>query len=180
MPRINFTSKKTLIIIGVIALIVVLGGAFAFVKIKDSNKPLPTSADQPTNTVNLNPPTEEEKSAADERKDAIVNEQNSNTQTPAGSKKQVVPVITNASQSGVNSYISGVFEEGGTCTATYIQGAAKFTKGSIGFADATTTNCAPISTTRSDFPASGEWLVTIMYSSAAAEGSSAAKAFTVQ
>jgi hypothetical protein len=140
MPKIKSLSKKTLIIIGIVALIIVAGGVLAFVKIRDSNKPLPTSADQPTNTVNFNPPTEQEKSAADERKEAIVNEQNSNNQTPAGSKKQVVPVITNASQNGVNSYVSGIFEEGGTCTATFTQGAAKFTKTSTAFADATTTS----------------------------------------
>lgn len=130
--------------------------------------------------VNYNPPTEEEQQAADEQKEAITKEQEqpSNPTTPTnpqtGTKKAVKPVVTRSGGGEVAGFIPGIVENGGTCTATFTSGSNTVTKTSQGFANASTTNCTPISYAGSGVTAG--WSVTLTYSSNTSEGTSDASA----
>ncbi len=121
--------------------------------------------------VALNPPTTQEKKAADSQKDQIVQDEknranSSNSNQP---KKNVSVVITELSASSIKGYVQGVFEEGGTCTATAVQGSQVITKTSTGFQNVSYTQCAPISW---GSPLGlGKWTVTLKYQSSTAEGS---------
>jgi hypothetical protein len=181
MKRINFRSKKTIILAVVIA-VVVIGGGFALYKVRQSSQEPPTSAGAPPNTVNLNPPTEEEQATGNQQKDAVLeSEKARNENNPSnGQKRQVTPVITSASESGVSAYVPGVFEEGGTCTLTLKQGSQTVTRNSEGFANVQNTGCAPFTLNRGDFPSAGSWTATVSYNSSTAQGSSSGKEFKVQ
>ncbi len=120
--------------------------------------------------VNLNPATNTEKQDSQNAKDAIVNQQNQPSNSTGGSR-QVSPFITSASASQVKAYVSGVVEDGGSCTATFTQGYITKTFTSTAAANATNTVCAPISVSGLT---AGSWSVVVSYSSATASGSSAA------
>jgi hypothetical protein len=128
---------------------------------------------------NLATATEEEKQQAADNKDRIVEEQNNkpqptqNSPTPTPAKKQVTVTITNANKDTVNAYVSGIFEDGGTCTATFTQGSTVVTRTSTGFKNVSYTQCAPIAP---NLPSGGTWSVVVSYSSAAAEGTSKTQA----
>ncbi len=172
-------SKK--IVIGLILACVIVGSiayvVFAQQKTTDkkSNKPITYSG----------PTEQDKKDAEDENSTANKREDIENAPAATSSnKKQVTPVITNASQSGqqitVNSYVSGIFEDGGTCTMTATKGSSIVTKTSKAFADATTTSCAPIFVDRSAFPGAGSWNVVVGYSSNSAEGKSQNASLMIQ
>lgn len=142
--------------------------------------------EQPTvqpGEVNYDPPTEQEQEAANEQKEAITKEQEqpSNpapTQTSpnpqTGTKKAVKPVIIRTGGGEVAGFIPGIVENGGTCTATFTSGSNTVTRTSQGFANASTTNCTPISYAGSGVQAG--WSVTLTYSSNTSEGTSDASA----
>ena len=133
-------------------------------------------------SVDLTPATPAEQQDSDQHKDASV--QNNKTITPPGGAKTVQPVIVSAAQNGstivVRSFVSGVIEDGGTCTATFTNGDQTVSGQSQGVSDATTTLCGKISVDRSAFPVAGSWSVTLNYSSANATGTSAATKLEIQ
>ena len=98
--------------------------------------------------------------------------------TNPGSKKQVTPVITNASQEQINAYVPGVFEEGGSCTATLTKGNKTVTKTSTGFQNVSYTSCAPINIS-GQLTERGTWSLVLSYNSTTAEGKSAAASLEV-
>ncbi len=163
MPKIN---KKILLIAGITAIAIAGLGGYALMSNKDDVKTTPSG-------VRLTPPTEQELSETEQRKKDLARAQEQAKANPeAGStKKQVSVVITNASQSTVNSYVSGVFEDGGICTATFTSGAKSLTKTSVGFPNASYTQCPPVNL-EAGFLSPGQWKVTVGYSSATAEGTS--------
>ncbi len=173
-------SKRVLVAIIVAACIV---GSVAYIVYAQK-------ADNDTNkkrkSITYSGPSEQDKKdAEDENSSASKREEIENNQSATtSSKKQVNPVITNANQSGdqvtVNAYISGVFEDGGTCTMTATKGTKTITRTSKAFADATTTNCSPLSIDRSAFSESGTWGVVVSYSSNSAEGKSQTSTLAVQ
>lgn len=87
--------------------------------------------------------------------------------TGLGQKTQIGVVITAATNEHIYAYITGVMEEGGTCTATLTKDHQVITKTSIGFTNVSTTNCAPIQTMLTD---GGKWELTLEYSSSTAQG----------
>lgn len=170
LQRLKLTNRRAIAVILVVSLLSI--GVLVWAR-KDN--PTPNSTDNTTAAaengeyINYGPPTEEEKQQAEDRKNEIVaqNEnQNNYPQTPSG-KKQVTPVITGADNSNVRSYISGIVEDGGSCTATFTKGSEVVTRTSAGLADVSTTVCAP-STNLSP----GSWKVVMSYASAKAEGKS--------
>ena len=177
MSKIKRVSKKPIIILAVLLLILAVGSYYLLRK--DSSKPTPASNPAGVEKTDLSPATEQEKKAAEQHKEDLSRPTPQPATTPSG-KKQIQPVITNANVNGVSAYVGGIFEESGTCTATFTMGNQKFTRSSVGFQNATNTGCTPINLTRSDFPASGSWLVIISYTSNTAEGSSLPYAFEVQ
>lgn len=163
--------KKNKILFGVAVLLIIgLGGFFTYDKLNDSTT-IPT-APKEEQKINYEPPTDTEKQETQTNKDEIVQDQQ-NTTNPTG-KKQVNVTITNATTSNVSAYVTGIFEEGGTCTATFTQGSTTITRTSLGFQNASYTQCAPITP---DLPSGDSWSVVVSYSSPAAEGQSAAKTF---
>ena len=132
-------------------------------------------------------PTEQEKADSEAHKDDIVKQQNEDKQNQGNGsqdQKTVTPIITDASQNGtsirVAGYVSGIFEDGGTCTITITKGTAKITKTAQAFANVSTTQCSPVTIDRSEFPDAGQWQVTLAYNSAAAKGTSQAQQLAIQ
>ncbi|QXG77176.1 hypothetical protein KUM42_06570 [Modestobacter sp. L9-4] len=71
----------------------------------------------------------------------------------------------------VNAFVSGVIEDGGTCTATLTLGSTTRTVTAPAAGDATTTGCAPMIVTGDQLSA-GDWQAVVSYTSATAEGRS--------
>ena len=170
---------KKLLVTGVTLVFLFGGLGVWYLQSQNNDSPAPTPNGQ--QTINYAPATESEKKENQSNKDRIVEEQQNQTSDPTNpsQKKTVSPTITNASMSGINAYVSGIFEEGGNCTATFTKDAMTLTKSSIGFQNASYTQCAPIDIS-GGFLSSGKWSVKVTYSSAQAEGTSAATTFEVQ
>ena len=148
--------------------ILIVGAAWAIAAHHDTPRGSSTNSSTPPNYVNLNPPTEAEKKDAQANKDNLAQPPSPPPTTSSG-KLQVTPVVTSATKTQVSGYVAGVFEDGGSCTATLTKGSQTITGKSSGFADANHTTCAPISLSGVD---SGAWSVVLSYSSAKAEGKS--------
>lgn len=160
--------------VGLVVLLVA-GGGLAWAIARDKQTPSNTDSGS---YVNLEPTTEQEKQETEAYKRSLAEDQPSPPPTSEG-KKQVTPVITNADNSSVRAYVSGIVEDGGTCTFTFSRsGFQTKTTTSEGFADATTTVCTPVSTSSLNL-ASGQWSVVLNYSSSKAEGKSQPKEFSV-
>jgi hypothetical protein len=165
----------TLVLLGLVT------GAVAY-RHAQNNKKLATQAGSGVQLapgeVNYNPPTAEEKQQADDNKQAVSDRINEEAKAPTSSKKTVTVTITAADQvpTGdeieVYSYVNGVTEDSGTCTAEFVKGSTKITKTSSGLQDATTTICSAIRFPSTELSA-GTWAVTVAYQSAKAEGKSA-------
>lgn len=159
-----------------IAIAVVVAIIAAALVVRHYHKPVavPTTP----SGVKLAPPTAQEKAQGNENKSAIAQQEQQNqqqtTQTPSGTKKQVTVTITNASTSRVNAFVSGVFEDGGTCTATFSQGSTTITRTATAFSNVSDTQCPPITP---NLPNANQWSVVVSYSSAAAQGTSPAQTF---
>ena len=165
-------AKKTLI--GFFIFILLASAAYVVLAYNQRPAPVPPAP----SGVKLKPATKEEKKEADQKKEEIVKEQSQQEApppTPSG-KKQVSVVITNASASSVNAYVSGIFEEGGTCSAIFTQGSMSITRTSQGFANVSYTQCAPITPNLST---GGSWSVVVSYNSASAEGKSEPQTFSL-
>ncbi|MEX2006644.1 MAG: hypothetical protein WD877_00485 [Candidatus Saccharimonadales bacterium] len=152
----------------VTAALLLLVGAFAFNQSKDKDVATETA---PEPYINLDPPTAEQKQATEEFKKSLAEDQPRTPRTTSSGKTQVTPIITSVSGGEVRSYVQGVIEDGGTCTAIATKsGASLVSSSSIGFADATYTGCPPI---KLDLSGNG-WSVTVSYSSPTSEGKSSA------
>ena len=160
-----------MLLVALVLVLAVGGSAFAYTRLVDEESSATTSgAGSQPGYVNLDPPTDQEKQETEAHKQSLANDQGTPSPTTPSSKKQVTPVITSANHSEVNAYVSGVFEDGGTCTAVATKGSQVVTKSSSGFANVSYTSCAPISISLS----AGTWLVVVSYGSAVAEGKSQA------
>lgn len=131
-----------------------------------------------TPVVNQSSPTEVDIRESEDNKDrlsaeAAKPEDTAQTDEPVSSsgKKAVEPTITEATRSSIKAYVLGIFEEGGTCTATFASGSKTLIKTSEGFQNASYTQCAPIAI-EEGFLDSSSWSVTVSYSSATSEGAS--------
>lgn len=169
----KFLPKKILLIATAVLFVVAVGAAYLFTR---STSPSNTqNKPKPNPYVNLNPATSQEKQQSQSAKDAIVAQQDQQAQKPGDStvtKTPVTPVITHADSSVVNAYVSGLFEDGGTCTATFTQGSITKTFNSTAFANVSYTSCPPIHVSGLD---SGSWVLVLRYSSSSASGSSASQ-----
>lgn len=181
------SPAKILLIIGLLLVVAVVGAYFAM---KQPAKKTTSSSYQKTSTghdVNLDPPTEEDKQQNDQNKQQLGDKQQTTTPPPSetqNGKKTVTPFIVFAGEDGtnitVNGYVSGIFEEGGTCTATFTKGTFKITKTSKGIQDSNHTTCAPISAAASEFTGGGTWNVILSYASSTASGSSQTGSVVIQ
>lgn len=168
----GFLTKNRLRAILIIAIL--LAGSVLIVSQLTKEEPATDNstdaAARPDSYINLDPPTETDKKEAEDHKQSLAEEQDTSTPATQSGKKAINPVITSVSSDGaIRSYVPGVIEDGGVCTATATRsGSPTATGTSIGFADASYTGCPPITL---DIPGSG-WLVVVSYSSTTAEGES--------
>jgi cytoskeletal protein RodZ len=163
--KLTKSSKRLLIV----ALVLLLGlGAYALFHHKQNSPAKPAAKSNnssPNSNINYGPPSDAEKQETQAHKEDLA--QNPPVSPPTSSgKKAVTPVITSTEGNQVYAYVPGVFEDGGTCTATF--GPQKLVKTSKGFANASYTSCTPIS-----IP-TGFSTVVVSYSSSSAEGNSQA------
>lgn len=159
-------SARKLVLIALSTLSILLLAGFGLAKILDDGSGQGTTAGE---DASLKPATSEEKQESESRKEEIVEEQKSQNSADSSSDiKSVTVVITEANSTGVRGYVQGIFEEGGTCTATATQGPQTITKTSTGFQNVSYTQCAPINWAPS--LSGGSWTVSLSYKSAAASG----------
>lgn len=159
-----------ILILSIAVLIVALVGTIVWQHHKNSFQPTIPG-------VNLSPPTKAEKQESDQTKQRIVQQQvqpPTPAPAPTSQKKSVSVTITNASSDTVTAYITGAFEDGGTCTATFTQGSSVVTRTSSGFKNVSYTQCTPITP---NLPTGGNWSVKVSYDSDTASGTSAASTF---
>lgn len=178
------SRKKTIIFI--LVLVVIAGAASLFII---SNKHSTSNVGQNTTNavgeekLDLSPASESDKQQAEVTKNDIVKRDEQAAQQNTATIKTVSPTITDAGQYDQNvevrAFISGIFEDGGTCTFTFTKGSQKITKTTSGVKDATTTRCSNLTTPKSEF-STGTWNIVVSYSSSVASGSSSAKTFEVQ
>lgn len=186
MTKIKKLNKKLLLV--TLTILLVIGGASYLLLKKNNNNSQQTAQSSATEeALNLNPPTAEDAQQVDENKQRIINEQeNAATQPPppAGTKKNVTPNISFAEQNGstieVGSFVSGIFENGGTCTAKFSRGSLSVAKTVAATPEGNSVYCPLFSVPTSEFSQKGEWSVVVSYSSAAASGSSEARKFEVK
>jgi uncharacterized protein YxeA len=165
-------KKKKKIIIGIVIAAVVLAGAGAFVYYRSQDE-------KPLYFVNYDGPTEEEQAAADEQKEknnARDDLENSYEDDPGTGQREVTVSISDAGQYDdmveVRAAVSGVYEEGGSCTAVFEQNGQEVRVETVAFRDASTVQCGALDTPRGSFPAGGKWNVRVVYTSGTSQGTS--------
>lgn len=169
-------KKKKLttpILIGSVVLIVC--AVLIFVLVRRDTPEAPSTSSVIQEGINYDPPTEEDKEAVEQNKEEI-----SQGQTPASTppapdgRTSRTPIITYAQQYDANiettGYVPGVFEDGGTCKATFSKGSLRVVKESAGFADVNRTSCTPISVPVTEFTEKGKWTVVLSYESSSSTG----------
>ena len=175
-------SKKRLLIIAFIALLIAIVIGYFFYQKSNTPEAEKKTTTKTASGVNLDPPTEQEKEAANDQKTENIKRDEAVSSTPKTTTPSIV--VVDADQYGntieVRAYISNLYENNGTCTATFTKAGTKVSKSSSGFKDATTTQCTPINIARSEFPQAGEWKYTVSYQSAAGSGSTNEKTITIQ
>jgi hypothetical protein len=124
---------------------------------------------QTSNGINYGPPTSTEKQDSQDAKSRDLQDSTSTPSVDSSGKKQVSVQIISASRSSIKANVIGVFEDGGTCTATLNKNGQTKTFTSSGISSSNYTQCEPIALTGiSD----GGWSSVVSYSSNTAAGQS--------
>jgi hypothetical protein len=174
------TTRAKLVLLAI--LIVLLGGSvWALTNTNSDNNPTsppsganPNQAQEPNGaSPNLSPPTSQEQKDTEAHKDSLAQNQN-----PQGRDSGKSAVITSASGDEVRGLISGVVEDGGTCTYVFTKGSETITKTSAGVANVSSTNCVLFNPAPSSFLSSGSWVVSLSYTSATTSVKSNSYSFT--
>lgn len=172
-------AKKHVLLISLFTMLALglVAGTLAL-KGRDSSHPETSSA----GGINYGPPTEEEKTAGDERKKEILKEEQNTDPKPSVQTKTATVIVTDAGQYDdtieVRAFIPDHYQDG-TCTITFRQGNHDITKESPAYRDASTTICTNPMIQRSEFPAGGDWQVSVAYTSADAKGQSETKTIKI-
>lgn len=179
-------QKKLIISAAGVALALIIIGYLVIQLQNPQTAQTPTSASTESDTnISYGPPTEEEKAQAEKHKDDLA-KQNNTPPPPSNNnkKKPVTPIIINARQSDqqimVSGFVSGILENDGICSTVFTRGNWKLTKTSQAFANVSTTDCQPFNINRSEFSESGEWQVTLGYSSPTSQGTSQPTTLVIQ
>lgn len=161
-----------LVIISIVALI---GSAYTLRE--------PKSTDNPTGTINYNPPTKEEKEAANSVKDQLIEDEKQKDASDTEASKVTDVVIVDASQYDniveIRSFAQGVYNNG-LCTIRFTKNTNIVEKKAPAFPDAATTVCTNPEIQRSEFSEPGEWQVVVSFNASGVSGSSAPQKITIE
>ncbi len=139
-----------------------------------------------TNSINYNPPTDQETSSSQDAKKNLPDDSDSDSSTPTTPDQSTNTSPKKSTNVGISyadiyngkleirAFTSTVIEGTGTCTATVVMKgmeSMRVTKSSKAFIDATSTVCEPIYVSTSELH-SGTWKVTVAFSSPDHEGTS--------
>ncbi|CAN5425096.1 hypothetical protein BH09PAT4_BH09PAT4_03060 [soil metagenome] len=172
------TKHKPLLLSLVTLLLLV--GVVAVLEITDTTHLLHPESSPTTKTadqaIDYSPATDEEKADSDSLKTDSSNQQDQNTNNSGSTTKKQVEVTltgyrTDTSNLYVNGYVSGIVEDGGTCTTTLKNGSAVVTRSRQGVSNATNTTCGQTTIPLSSLH-SGTWQATLNYSSTTSTGKS--------
>lgn len=175
------TKKRTTVLLSVAVLILAALLALYLLVIRDDT----VSNSPPTDGINYNPPTNEEKAAGDLIKDSVDEEdarQNNSGEDTDNDKKTVSVIITDASQYDnkveVRSFIPNHFHDG-TCIIKFTKLNYELTKKTPAYRDVSSTICTNPDISRSEFQENGDWKVEVKYESEDAEGVSETQTVTI-
>lgn len=170
-----------MMILGLVILIGVAGILWGLDKVGVMNLPFLSNNDTATNTtngINYGPPTEQEKQDTAKFKQDLTNQgANNGTSPPPGQKQTATPIISSwgqvlSSQNvEVSGYVTGVYEQSGTCTANLEKSGQKVSQSQAATLNAQNISCGFITIDRSKLTP-GTWKATLSYTSATAEGTS--------
>jgi len=143
----------------------------------------PSVTDKARNTDKQSEAADADVDANKERLGEAEKDTADNTPPPSSSSMQVV--ISYAQATGntvqVGAYVSGIFEDGGTCTLTLTRQSQTVTRTVTGIADATHTTCPAFTVDNSGHAAlaAGSWQAKVMYTSLT-RGESSSQATTIE
>lgn len=169
--KIILLSATTLVVLAIIGGVAYTASSRNDTKNKDNQDGL--------TGVNYDPPTKEEKAAADTVKDKASDRlelEKKSTQNSAN-KKQVSPVISSTGQDQqskdieVAAFIPGVFEDGGTCTLSLSSGQTTRTATRTAIKNVSDTSCGFMNIPYSQL-SPGSWQASVKYDSSSASGTS--------
>lgn len=169
MKSIYIKHKRRAIIIALVTLVILLAVGGYLWKQSDSNNSS-TEGGRVAETVNLDPPTDEEKSAGD-NVDVKQNTPPTNgQQSGQGGQQQGINsasvAFSDASvydgQVEVRAFVSNVIADG-TCTYTFTANGGTLTKTKAARADASTTTCVTLNFDASELSDSQRWTVDVKY-----------------
>ncbi|MBJ58738.1 hypothetical protein CL689_01090 [Candidatus Saccharibacteria bacterium] len=132
-----------------------------------------SGSDNPSQSINYGPPTDEE---IESSQDGKRNSTNDNKAEETDGIRQVGVEVSYAKRVGSNleirAFTPDVIESDGTCTATVTNGSQEVTETSKGFVDASSTICEPINIPLSALNSTGVWTVVVSYASSSSAGTS--------
>ena len=170
-------NKKRLVIV---VTLMAIGGltTVLYLKYHRTSTAVPTIQ---TNTTTFTPPASIDQNKPQETTTDSKTSTNQpvNTSKNKSSKIVVAPTILSADKNGLNGFVSGIFEDGGICTAVFTRASQDITVSTTAFSNASYTSCAPIKLS-SPINISGNWSVVLKYSSTTADGSSSPYLFKVE
>jgi uncharacterized membrane protein YiaA len=173
------SSRKTKILIAVIALFLLIGGASVYALYVNNTRSTQKS-DYETNLER----SDAEKKASEDLKNnpekKVENNQNDIPQTPEKSdqtsKAQVNVLLTTAGiyngKVSAGGMVTNYIEEGGVCEYIFTNGDKVVKVNSITLINPTSMSCKTVNFSSNDLPVNGVWKVTLSYSSSGAAGSS--------
>lgn len=186
----NTRNKSNLVnkglIIAVTVGLVLCGGLLYWFHFKDTSSIKPATQQPAGNSlVNSEPATAAEKNDSEAHKDEIINQQAQQSNVQPNGKRSVAVSVSIDPQNGdgsleVYAQISGIVEDGGTCTLNATQGTQNFSQKVSSIANASTTNCAQFVIPRSSFTSAGTWNFTVSYLSNNAQGMSTPKSVEIK
>ena len=163
------SSSKKKLIIAIVAAVVIAGAVAAYFFYQSGRlaNRQPSTAQSSAETINHNPPTQDERAQTEEHKEDIVKQEQKeptpgNPPTPATIQVTIVRATQSAGQPlNIRTIISGATT--GTCNITLSKAGQPTVSKSYPIAlDATTASCEGANIPAADFPASGEWQLQII------------------
>lgn len=173
------TKKKFRLIIGLFLVLLTAGLVYGGLQWQAANR-----TDSIATPINYAPPSKNDREAVEANKKEIAEREAKLEQTTTTSQKRTLqPIITYADQYDdvveVGGYIA-VFEEGGTCTATFKKGSVTITRSVAAVRGANSTDCPVITINTQEFNPKGLYTVTLSYDSPTTTGSTSPKEIEVK